>query len=161
MKKAIKIPLIVLGSILALLLAAVLLVSPIAKWYIEKHDKELIGRELTIGKLWVNVVSGTVKINDLTLYEDDAKTSFVSFDHFDTRIKVWDLLDNRLWVKHALLSGLKVNIEQDRTWFNFDSMVQHFASDEPNIFAIPTWISGVSSTFATLPSMCLLSICRT
>ena len=131
MKKAIKIPLIVLGSILVLLLAAVLLVSPIAKWYIEKHDKELIGRELTIGKLWVNVVSGTVKINDLTLYEDDAKTSFVSFDHFDTRIKVWDLLDNRLWVKHALLSGLKVNIEQDRTWFNFDSMVQHFASDEP------------------------------
>ena len=131
MKKAVKISLIVLGCIFGLLLAAVLLVSPIAKWYIEKHDKELIGRELTIGKLWVNVVSGTVKINNLTLYEDDATTPFVSFDHFDTRIKVWDLLDNRLWVKHALLSGLKVNIEQDRTWFNFDSMVQHFASDEP------------------------------
>ena len=43
MKKGLKISLIVLGSILALLLAAVLLVSPIAKWYIEKHDKELIG----------------------------------------------------------------------------------------------------------------------
>ena len=131
MKKAVKISLIVLGCIFGLLLAAMLLVSPITKWYIEKHDKELIGRELTIGKLWVNVVSGTVKINDLTLYEDDATTPFVSFDHFDTRIKVWDLLDNSLWVKHALLSGLKVNIEQDRTWFNFDSMVQHFASDEP------------------------------
>ena len=131
MKKAVKISLIVLGCILTLLLAAVLLVSPIAKWYIEKHDKELIGRELTIGKLWVNVVSGTVKLEDVTLYEDDAKTSFVSFDHFDTRIKVRDLFDNRLWVKHALLSGLKVNIQQDRTWFNFDSMVQHFASDEP------------------------------
>ena len=131
MKKGLKISLIVIGCILGLLLAAVLLVSPIAKWYIEKHDKELIGRELTIGKLWVNVVSGTVKLEDVTLYEDDAKTSFVSFDHFDTRIKVKDLFDNRLWVKHALLSGLKVNIQQDRTWFNFDSMVQHFASDEP------------------------------
>ena len=131
MKKAVKISLIVVGCILILLLAAVLLVSPIAKWYIEKHDKELIGRELTIGKLWVNVVSGTVKLEDVTLYEDDAKTSFVSFDHFDTRIRVRDLFDNRLWVKHALLSGLKVNIQQDRTWFNFDSMVQHFASDEP------------------------------
>ena len=131
MKKGLKISLIVIGCILGLLLAAVLLVSPIAKWYIEKHDKELIGRELTIGKLWVNVVSGTVKLEDVTLYEDDAKTSFVSFDHFDTRIRVRDLFDNRLWVKHALLSGLKVNIQQDRTWFNFDSMVQHFASDEP------------------------------
>ena len=131
MKKAVKIALIILGCILVLLIAAVLFVSPIAKWYIEKHDKELIGRELTIGKLWVNVVSGTVKLENVTLYEDDAKTSFVSFDHFDTRIKVRDLFDNRLWVKHALLSGLKVNIQQDRTWFNFDSMVQHFASDEP------------------------------
>jgi hypothetical protein len=131
MKKAVKISLIVIGSIFGLLLAAVLLVSPIAKWYIEKHDKELIGRELTIGKLWVNLVSGTVKIEDLTLYEDDETTPFVSFDHFDTRIKVWDLLDNRLWVKHALLSGLKVSIEQNRTWFNFDTIVEHFASDEP------------------------------
>ena len=131
MKKAVKIALIILGCILVLLIAAVLFVSPIAKWYIEKHDKELIGRELTIGKLWVNVVSGTVKLENVILYEDDAKTSFVSFDHFDTRIKVRDLFDNRLWVKHALLSGLKVNIQQDRTWFNFDSMVQHFASDEP------------------------------
>ena len=131
MKKGFKIALIVIGCILVLLIAAVLFVSPIAKWYIEKHDKELIGRELTIGKLWVNVISGTVKLEDVTLYEDDAKTSFVSFDHFDTRIKVRDLFDNRLWVKHALLSGLKVNIQQDRTWFNFDSMVQHFASDEP------------------------------
>ena len=105
--------------------------GPIAKWYVEKHDKELIGRELTIGKLWVNVFSGTAKIDDLTLYEDDGATPFVSFDHFDTNIKLRDLLDNRLWVNHALLSGLKVYIQQNRTWFNFDSMVQHFASDKP------------------------------
>ena len=131
MKKAVKISLIVVGVILVLLLLAIVCAGPITKWYLEKHDKELIGRELTIGKLWVNVFSGTVKIEDVTLYEDDAKTAFVSFEHFDTRIKVKDLFDNRLWVKHALLSGLKVNIQQDRTWFNFDSMVQHFASDEP------------------------------
>lgn len=130
MKKPIKITLIVAGSILGLLLAALLLVSPIAKWYVEKYDKELVGRDLTVGRLWVNVLAGTAKIDDLTLYEDDGTTPFVSFDHFDTRIKLWDLLHNRLWVKHALLSGLKVNIEQDRTWFNFSSMVEHFASDE-------------------------------
>ena len=131
MKKAVKIPLIVVGSLVGLLLVAWLLVSPITKSYIEKHDKELIGRELTIGKLWVNVLTGTVKINDLTLYEDDGVTPFVSLNHFDTQIKLRDLLNNRLWVKHALLSGLKVHIEQDRTWFNFSSMVEHFATDKP------------------------------
>lgn len=132
MKKPVKISLIVLGSIIGIVLLALLLVSPIAKSYIQKHDKELIGRELTIGKLWVNALTGKVKINDLTLYEDDGATPFVSFDRFETSIKVRDLLHNRLWVRHALLSGLKVNIEQDRTWFNFNSMVEHFASDEPD-----------------------------
>ena len=44
MKKAVKIPLIVLGSIIGLLLVVLLLASPIAKSYIEKHDSELIGR---------------------------------------------------------------------------------------------------------------------
>ena len=106
-----------------LLLLVLVFAGPIAKWYVEKHDKELIGRELTIGKLWVNVFSGTAKIDDLTLYEDDGATPFVSFDHFDTNIKLRDLLDNRLWVNHALLSGLKVYIQQNRTWFNFDSMI--------------------------------------
>ncbi len=131
MKKGLKITLIVFGVIVVLLLLVLVFAGPIAKWYVEKHDKELIGRELTIGKLWVNVFSGTAKIDDLTLYEDDGATPFVSFDHFDTNIKLRDLLDNRLWVNHALLSGLKVYIQQNRTWFNFDSMVQHFASDEP------------------------------
>ena len=131
MKKGLKITLIVFGVIVVLLLLVLVFAGPIAKWYVEKHDKELIGRELTIGKLWVNVFSGTAKIDDLTLYEDDGATPFVSFDHFDTNIKLRDLLDNRLWVNHALLSGLKVYIQQNRTWFNFDSMVQHFASDKP------------------------------
>ena len=129
MKKAVKIPLIVICSIMGLLLVVLLVLSPVAKRYIQKHDKELIGRELSIGKLWVNPLSGTVKIGDLTLYEDDDQTPFVSFDRFETKIKVRDLLHNRFWVKRALLSGLSVNIEQDRDWFNFNSIIEHFASD--------------------------------
>lgn len=129
MKKAVKIPLIVIGSIISLLLVVLLLLSPVAKSYLQKHDKELIGRELNMGKLWVNALSGTVKIGDLTLYEDDGQTSFVSFDRFETKVKVRDLLHNRLWVKRALLSGLRVNIEQDRDWFNFSSLIEHLVSD--------------------------------
>ena len=52
------------------------------------------------------------------------------------------MFSNRLWIKHALLSGLKVNVEQDRTWFNFNSMVEHFDSDESD--------SDESSDFAVI-----------
>ena len=130
MKKAVKIPLIVLGSILVLLLIALLLVSPIVKNYIEKHDKELIGREVSIEKLRVNLLTGKVTVNDLTVYEDDGTTPFTTFDELEMKVKVFDLFRNRLWVKHGRLSGLKINVEQDRTWFNFNSILEHFASDE-------------------------------
>lgn len=131
MKKGFKIALIIFGSIVGLLLAALLLVSPVAKHYIEKHDKELIGREVSIGKLRVNVLSGSVQIHDCTVYEDDGVTPFVGFDRFKTSVKLRELLNKRLWVRRVLLSGLNVHVEQDRTWFNFNSMVEHFASDEP------------------------------
>ena len=129
MNKAVKIPFIVIGSIIGLLLMVLLLLSPIAKSYIERHDQELIGRELSIGKLQVNPFTGVLKINDLTLFEEDGTTPFVHFEHFTTKIKLRELLKHRLWVKHATLSGLDVNVEQNRDWFNFDSLLEHFASN--------------------------------
>jgi len=129
MKKPVKISLIIIGSIIGLLLMVLLLASPIAKNYIEKHDQELIGRELSMGKLWVNPFFGVLKIRDLTLYEEDGTTPFVHFDGFTTKIKLRELLKHRIWVKRATLSGLDVNVEQDRDWFNFNSLLEQFASD--------------------------------
>ena len=129
MKKAYKIPLIILGSVVGLLLLVSLLAGPIAKNYLEKHDKELIGRELSVHRLGVNLFTGKLKINALTVFEDDGTTPFVQLDRFVTNIRLRDLLQHRLWVKHALLSGLKINVEQDHDWFNFNSLREHFASD--------------------------------
>lgn len=131
MKKGIKITLIILGSIVGLILIALLLVSPIAKWYIEKNDKDLIGREVTIKKLRINVLAGVVNIGDLTLYEDDGTTPFVSFERFKTDISLRELRNQRLWVNYLDLDGLKVNVIQNDSIFNFTSLIEHFASDEP------------------------------
>ena len=126
-----KVLLTILGIIVGLVLAVLLFVSPIAKWYVEKHDTELIGREVTIGSLWINVFHGSVNIKDLTLYEDDGVRPFVQFEQFKTKIQLKELLNKKLVVKRVLLSKLDINIEEDRTWFNFNSMIDHFKSDEP------------------------------
>ena len=130
-KKVLKIIGIVLGVLILLVVLALLLISPIAKAYIQKHDTELVGREITIDKLRVNVFAGKVKIQGLTLYEDDAQHAFVQLGDFETNIKLRDLLHRQLTVEKLWLLGLKVNIEQNRTWFNFNSLIDHFASDEP------------------------------
>ncbi len=130
-KKILKIIGIVLGVLILLIALALLLVSPIAKAYVEKHDKELVGREITIDKLRVNVLAGKVKIQGLTLYEDDGQRAFVQLGDFETSLKLRDLLHRQVTVEKLWLLGLKVNIEQNRTWFNFNSLIDHFASDQP------------------------------
>ena len=130
MKKAYKIPLIILGVVVGLLLVVNFLTGPIVKNYVEKHDKELLGRELNVKSVGVNLFAGKVKISELTLFEDDGTTPFVQFDRFVTNIRLYDLLHHRLWVKRALLSGLNVNVEQNRDWFNFNSLLEHFAKDD-------------------------------
>lgn len=130
-KKVFKIIGIVLGALILIVGLAILLISPIAKAYIEKHDTELVGREITIEKLRVNVLAGKVKIKGLTLYEDDAQHAFVQLGDFETSVKLRDLLHRQLTVEKLWLLGLKVNIEQKRTWFNFNSLIDFFASDEP------------------------------
>ena len=129
MKKAFKILLIILGVVIILLLAANFLAAPITKKYLEKHDKEMIGRELNIGDLDVNLFTGDLRIKDLTLFEENDTTPFVSFERFETRIKWRDLFNRRLQIKQATLSGLNVNVEQDHDWFNFNSLMDRFASD--------------------------------
>lgn len=131
MKKTPKILLIFFGSIVAILLIVSLLVSPIAKNYIENHDKELIGRELSIGKLRVNLLAGKAKIKELVLFEDDGATPFVQFEKLESRIRLWDLFSNRLYINKVWLSGLRVNVEQEYKWFNFNSLKEHFDSSEP------------------------------
>ncbi len=128
MKSAYKIPLIVLGVVFGLLLVANFVTGPVAKNYVEKHDNELLGREVSVKRVGVNLFTGKLKIKELTLFEDDDTTPFVQFDRFESRIRLRDLLRHRLWVKHAVLSGPKVNIEQDRDWFNFNSLREHLAS---------------------------------
>ena len=130
-KKVWKIIGIVLGTLVVLVALALLLVSPIAKAYIQKHDKELVGREITIDKLRVNALAGKVKIKGLTLYEDDGQHAFVQLGEFETKVKLRDLMHHHLTVEKLSFLGLKVNIEQNRTWFNFNSLIDFFASDEP------------------------------
>lgn len=132
MKKWLKITLIVIGSILLLLLLALLLVSPIAKSYVNKHGKDLIGRELHVETLKVNLFKGQVRIYDLSVYEDDDKTVFFHFDTLDAAVKLRKLLGSELYVKHFTLANPKVRVLQEGDRFNFNSIIEHFASDEPD-----------------------------
>ena len=130
MKKSLKIITVIIASILALFVLITLLVSPIATAYINQNGDKLIGRKLHVDKLKVNVYSGHVAIHNLTVYEDDQTSEFVSFDTLDVKAKLLKLLSHKVYLQHITLAGLDVNVLQNGNRFNFTSLIDHFASED-------------------------------
>lgn len=133
MKRVWKIVLWTVGILLAIILLATLLVSPIAESYINSHGKELVGREVHVDDVTINVYNGHVAIHGLTLYEDNGKDVFARFDTLDTKASLFKLLSNTVELEHITLAGLNVNVIKRGEDFNFQSMLDHFASDTEEV----------------------------
>ena len=141
MKRGLKITLWIVGAVLALTVLATLLVGPVAKSYVNSHGEELVGRKLYVDGLHVNVYRGHVALRGLTLYEDDGQTPFASFDTLDVRARLLPLLAHTVHIKHITLSGLEASILRSGDRFNFQSLIDHFASDEPKTDTTPSdWV---------------------
>lgn len=131
MKKILKVTAIVVAIIISLLLLVTLIAAPVAKSYVNKHGKELIGRTVNIEKVGLNLFTGHLAIHQLSVYEEDDSTLFAGFDTLDVNLQLLRLLGSDLYFKHITLSGLNVTVLQQDTVFNFTSIIDHFASDTP------------------------------
>ncbi len=130
MKKSIKRSLIAVGILFLVIIIIALIISPIAKWYVEKHSKDLVGRVITVEKLRVNIFTGSLKIVDFDLKEKDGEESFFKFDTLSVRVKLFDFLKHRVTVKRIHLSNMHLNIYQHGSVFNFDDIIQKFESTD-------------------------------
>lgn len=128
-KKGLKITAWVFGSLLFLFVLATLLVSPIAESYINSHGEELVGRKVHVDDVTINVYSGHLAITGFTLYEDNGADVFARFDTLDVDASLLKLLGSTVQLNHVTLAGLDVNMIKDGDTFNFQSMLDHFASD--------------------------------
>ena len=131
MKQIVKILLWVVGIVLALLIVLSLLAGPIAKGYVNRHGEQLVGRHTEVKGVGVNLLTGSVKIKGLTVFEDDGRTPFAGFDTLDVRAHLLALAFKTVNLRHITLAGLKANVVQDGDRFNFSSLIEHFKSDKP------------------------------
>lgn len=130
MKKPIKILVIILGVLVGLLLLVSVLVSPIATAYVNNNGEKLVGRKLTVDRISANILTGHVAIKGLKLYEDDATTEFVSFDLLDVKARLLRLLVQDVYISHITLENPNVRLVQNGSRFNFQSLIDHFKSDD-------------------------------
>jgi len=62
---------IVISSIIVLVMMVILLISPIAKFLVEKNDVKYTGRQIKTGWIFINPFSGYVHIRHLKIYESE------------------------------------------------------------------------------------------
>lgn len=126
--------LIIIGISLVVLIAIITFsISPIAKWYVENNSKDLVGRKVSMEHLSLNIFSGRLQIDDFTMYEVDDKSPFISFKLFDVNVSMLGFLVSKVNVEHVLLSDANIRIIQNGDYFNFNDIIDFFASDSTEI----------------------------
>ena len=138
MKKWIKILLDTLGILAVLVVTTILRLPPIAKNYLEKHSKELVGRRITIEKLRFNVLNGKLRIDQIAMLEPDDSTTFASLGNFYTRIHLLPLLRQRIHIDAVLIDKPYLNVYQDGTSFNFDDLLTRFLTPADTVEKAPS-----------------------
>lgn len=99
-----------------------------ARLYINKNSDKLIGRKLEIEKIRFNYITGTLRINNLRLFEADGKTVFLSFKRLKVNLDYLPLLRDEIYVKYLLLDDPYAEVLQNGDIFNFSDLLKSDSS---------------------------------
>ena len=157
MKKALKIIRIAIITLLVLIVALVLFGTLfggcVAQNYVNTHGQDLIGREVQVDHVGLNLFTGRVAIHDLAIMEDNGSDRFAGFDTLDVSVSLLRLLGQTVYLRHITLSGLNVSIVQDSNQMNFQSIIDHFAKDsteaEPADTTPSNWVVSLHKIHLT------------
>ncbi|MEG1842064.1 MAG: DUF748 domain-containing protein [Alistipes sp.] len=133
MTKSIKILLITLATLVVLILAAALLISPITKSYIVKHSKELTGRQINIDELRMNVFTGELHIANIRMLEPNDSTTFAAIGEYNMSLRLLPLLSRHVAIEQITIVQPDVKIYQTGEHFNFDDLLIRFLADTTEV----------------------------
>ncbi len=111
------------------LLLLLLLLPMIIKNYAVSNSKELLGRQIEIGKLKYNYFSSTAKVYHFKMFEQNEKDVFTSFDTLIVNVEPYRLLFNEKVVEQFYVKGLMVKSVMKDSIFNFDDLIAFHAQD--------------------------------
>jgi hypothetical protein len=118
--------LIILFAFIALIL---FLIPIITEWYIEKNDIELIGREIEIEDVDMNLVFGTMELEQVTLFEPNALDTFFHVEELAVKMAWHKTIWNKLHIRRIAVWAPSIRIRQEMESFNFDDFIQLFDED--------------------------------
>lgn len=128
--------LIVVLVIALLAVAVAFLTAPMGRDYVNSHGEELIGRRMHVEDFKFNILTGNVALDDVTIYEKDGSSVFVTVDDIDLNLSLRRLLMGEYYIEKLDIDGGKVNVLQKDTTFNFDDMLEFMSQGESHDYYI-------------------------
>jgi len=128
-----KATIIVVCFIALTMVVVILLISPIAKYLIEKYDEKYTGRQINLGWIYVNPFTGYVHISDLKIHEskslpDSMKgdSIFFSAKGVSADFALVKLLSKTIEISEITLDHPRGIIIQKRKALNFSDEIRFF-----------------------------------
>jgi hypothetical protein len=128
MKK--KILILIAGIILALIILTMILTPPVARWYINKNGKELVGRRILLDKIRINYATFTLRAIGFKMFEKNDSTVFTGFDTLLVDLQPLKLIRSELDVKRLWLVNPVARITKRDTVFNFTDIIEFFSAPD-------------------------------
>lgn len=128
-------------SVIAIVvIIAIVLMSAgaIVELYVESHDTELTGRRIEIGDVGINLLRGSVMLEEVTLYEEDGVSPFVALGGLEAHVALTELLKHHVHITQGNIERLYAQIARQEEGFNFDTLLAHFTSTEESSTAEPS-----------------------
>ena len=126
-------PLIVLIiTITSLVVLAVLFISPITKYLVEKYDVKYTGRQIKMDWAYVNPLTGYIHFNNVKIYELNSDSIFFSANGVSANIAMFKILSK---TKTYEISDLTFTqpygiITQNNKEYNFKDLIQKFSAND-------------------------------
>ncbi len=127
MNKLKKTFIIFFSTIIIVVVLVISFISPIAKYLIEKYDEKFTGRQITLGRVYVNPFTGYVYLSDLKIYESKSDSIFFSTESVIANFAMLKMFSKTYEISEITLEHPHGIIIQNKTQLNFTDLIEKFS----------------------------------
>jgi hypothetical protein len=135
-RRAKKLTLIVAGTAILIVALAILFISPLVKYLVERYDEKYTGRQITMDWAYVNPFTGFVHFNNLKIYEVKKDTLFISAKNLSADFALIKLFSKTVEVTELILDHPQGLIINSKKHFNFEDLILRFTPDTLTISSV-------------------------
>lgn len=117
--------------ILVVLMATALWVgSKYLTTYVNENTETWMGRKATVDDIDINIFSGALKLDNIQVYEANKNDTFLSLHKLTVNLNLPAIYEGNYLIDNLVIDSLNLRIQQQDGVFNFQDILEHFASDD-------------------------------